>query len=352
MTNEDLAHLPRLTDTDLFARTRGLARAERRATAELVACLAELHRRDVVRREGYSCLFVYCRDALGMTGGEAYNRSAVAEAAARFPALCVALLEGDVSLTVARLVAPHLTADNHAGVLESVRGRTTSEVEVIVAALAPRPDARPLLRKLPPREALLTGTLPQPPAAVPAPPPPVVLRPPAPAVAPTAPDRYRLQVTIDGETAAVLRQLKDLLRHVVPSADEAEIVRRALAGLLSQVRKQKLGAAARPARKRRGVVDGSRHIPAHVKRAVWARDGGQCAFVSRGGRRCTERAFLEFHHRHPHALGGLPAVENVALRCRPHNIYEAEIDFGVGNKRVPATSANREPSFRNDGPPS
>ena len=35
----------------------------------------------------------------------------------------------------------------------------------------------------------------------------------------------------------------------------------------------------------------SRHIPREVKRAVWQRDGGECAFVSAGGRRCGERAF-------------------------------------------------------------
>jgi hypothetical protein len=65
-----------------------------------------------------------------------------------------------------------------------------------------------------------------------------------------------------------------------------------------------------------------------VKREVWRRDGGQCAFVARDGHRCTERAFLEFHHLQAHALGGPATADNISLRCRRHNQYEAELVFG------------------------
>ncbi|PYQ38866.1 MAG: hypothetical protein DMF77_23115, partial [Acidobacteria bacterium] len=75
-------------------------------------------------------------------------------------------------------------------------------------------------------------------------------------------------------------------------------------------------------------ADRQRDVPRHVQRAVSQRDGGQCAFVSKGGRRCTERTFLEFHHILPYAKGGLATVENISLRCRRHNQYEAELVFG------------------------
>ena len=60
---------------------------------------------------------------------------------------------------------------------------------------------------------------------------------------------------------------------------------------------------------------------------MWKRDAGQCAFVGPEGR-CTERGFLEFHHVEPHAVGGSPAVDNLELRCRAHNVHEAEPSFG------------------------
>ena len=47
------------------------------------------------------------------------------------------------------------------------------------------------------------------------------------------------------------------------------------------------------------------------------------------GRRCTERAFLEFHHRQPYAKGGEASFDNISLRCRRHNQYEAEVVFGA-----------------------
>ena len=47
------------------------------------------------------------------------------------------------------------------------------------------------------------------------------------------------------------------------------------------------------------TLGSSRHIPASVKRDVWRRDEGRCAYVGREGR-CTERGFLEYHHVRPH----------------------------------------------------
>src|SRR5206468_12990618 len=73
-----------------------------------------------------------------------------------------------------------------------------------------------------------------------------------------------------------------------------------------------------------------RYIPAHLKRAVWERDRGQCAYVSPGGQRCTARQGLEFDHIDPVARGGQATVDNLRLACRPHNQYAAERSFGEG----------------------
>jgi len=48
-----------------------------------------------------------------------------------------------------------------------------------------------------------------------------------------------------------------------------------------------------------------------------------------GGRRCAERGFLERHHVEPHAVGGEATVDNIQLRCRAHNAYEAELFYGL-----------------------
>ena len=68
-----------------------------------------------------------------------------------------------------------------------------------------------------------------------------------------------------------------------------------------------------------------------MKREVWARDGGQCAFVGAAGR-CSERGFLEYHHVIPFADGGTTDASNLQLRCRAHNAFEAEQWSGSGEE--------------------
>jgi hypothetical protein len=104
------------------------------------------------------------------------------------------------------------------------------------------------------------------------------------------------------------------------------VFERALDALLADLERKKLATTSSP-RPPREVVAGSRHIPAAVRREVWRRDGARCAFVGTVGR-CAERGFLELHHIVPFARGGQATVDNIELRCRAHNAYEAELSFG------------------------
>ena len=142
---------------------------------------------------------------------------------------------------------------------------------------------------------------------------------------PLAPERYKVQLTISRQTHDKLRRAQDLLRHAIPTGDLATIIDRALTLLVGDLERAKAAAVEHPRAARPGAA-GSRHIPAAVRRAVWRRDQGRCAFVGPHGR-CTERAFLEFHHVEPHAVGGPSTVENIHLRCRAHNMLEAEQYF-------------------------
>jgi hypothetical protein len=332
-----LASLRRLSDAELIARVNRLAARERRATALLVAHLAELATRDVHLRAGYSSLFVYCRDALVLSEHEAYNRIEGARAARRFPVILELLAAGSVNLTTLRLLGPHLTPENHGGVLESARGKRKAEVEEIVARLAPFPEVPAFIRKLPAAKPALPPPEARGPAAPLSPAPAFPTSPlqrqwPSGEVTPLAPDRYKLQLTIGGSTLEKLRLAKDMLRHAIPSGDDAAILDRAFTALLADLARSKFAAAEnpRPPRTAAAAAAGSRHIPAEVKRSVWLRDLGRCAFVGTDGRRCNERAFVEFHHVRPYAAGGEASVENIQLRCRRHNDYEARAYFATG----------------------
>jgi hypothetical protein len=261
-----------ISDEDLLRYVAHLARQERHATAQLIASLTELDARKLYLREG--CAY-YCN------------------------------------------------------LLQSARHKSRREVEQIVASLRPKPDVPTSIRKLPEQKVTKSrdaqcaeGTD-------------VVEAKPESArqvttvrqsvIAPLAPARYRMQFTMSEESYQMLLRAQKLLRHTIPNGDPAEIVDRALTLLVEHLEKTKCAATARP-RASCGVAAASRHIPAAVRRVVWARDGGQCAFVGAAGR-CTERGCLEFHHLVPHASGGPPTVGNIALRCRSHNQYEALQEF-------------------------
>jgi hypothetical protein len=326
MNENILATAARLSDDALLARIKLLAVRERDATVELVAHLAELDGRETFLGEGSGSLYKYCRDVLGYSEDAAWNRAATAGAVRLYPVIVGWLADGSLNITTVRILRPVLTPENHLAVLTEARRCSKKEVEVIAARLDPKPDVPSSIRKLPapfmPAPTLpLAEDGPAPPP--PAPPPPPVHRP---LIAPLTPERYRVQFTVSKETHDKLRHVQDLLCREIPDGDPAVIFDRALDLLVREVEKKKLAATKQP-RAPRGSKPGSRDVPAHVRRAVWKRDGGQCAFSGNSGR-CKERRYLEWHHLQPHGHQGPATVDNISLRCRAHNVYESELVFG------------------------
>jgi 5-methylcytosine-specific restriction endonuclease McrA len=329
-----------LSDADLLNEVKRLTALERQATSRLIAALGELDARRLYLGEGCSSLFTYCTQVLHLSEHAAYLRIEAARVARKWPLILELLADGALHLTAIGLLAPHLTADNHERVLAAARHRSKREVEEIVAALRPQSAVPSSVRKLPVAKASapakvdsqptreLTGAdlllrtrgieTTQP-----------VQEPHRDAVEirPLAPERYKVQFTVSSETHQKLREAQNLLRHCIPDGDVATIFERALTLLVNELHKAKHALADHP-RVTSPHAGVGRHIPASVKRQVWERDQGQCAFVGAVGR-CSERGFLEYHHRIPFSDGGATNLDNLELRCRAHNAFEAERWFGV-----------------------
>ncbi|MET0552719.1 MAG: hypothetical protein ABW221_06760 [Vicinamibacteria bacterium] len=342
MSNEPVPSVPalsRLTDDALTIAVHRFATEERTSTAQLVAHLAEFDARRLHLAAGFPSLFAYCCEVLRLSEHATYNRIEAARAARRFPGVIERLADGSLNLALVRILAPHLTAENNQRVLQEASGRTKREVEELVARLRPRPDVPARIRRMP-EDRAATGLQGQPSlstnaddvgespsTAVPATVTLVALKRHQPVVV-LAPGRYEVRFTVSGSTREKLRAAQDLLRHTIPDGDTAEVFDRALTVLIEALLKRKSGAA-QPSKQDRPTAAEARHVPAAVRRTVWLRDGGRCAFIGAGGRRCNTRAFLEFHHVKPYALGGTAAAGNIALRCRAHNLYEGELAFGT-----------------------
>ena len=350
MTNAEHA-LTALTDEQLLDRVRMMAAHERTSTADLIAGLVEVDARRLYLGQGYSSLFAYCTQALKLSEDAAYNRIRAVRVAAKWPEVVELIALGALSVTSVRILSEVLTDTNHAELFAAAAHKSKREVELIVATAHPQPAVAPSIRRLPqiaPQTANST-TQPDPlvsPAssdhsgdrsAAPPPASPKLTRPAT--LVPLSPDQYKVQFTMSKATHDKLRRVQDLMRHMNAKGDPAEIFDRALTVLLDHLERRKLGNVSRPRKKERRGRHHSRHIPAAVKREVWARDGGRCAYAGAAGR-CTETGFLEYHHVVPYADGGDANAANIQLRCRAHNAYEAESWFGR-----PTTVRERQPPY-------
>jgi len=150
-------------------------------------------------------------------------------------------------------------------------------------------------------------------------------------ITPLSEDRFWISFEIGDQTYERLQRAIALLRHAVPDGNVGDVFDRALDSLLRNLERSKFGAT---------------DAPRGDRRRVWKRDGGRCAFVGTHGR-CTETAFLEFHHIKPFARGGTSTIDNIELRCRAHNQREAELFFGMG---MPGMVRERVDSYGELGP--
>jgi HNH endonuclease len=370
-----ITHPSHLSNQELTTALRRLAQDEREATVALIVHLAEFDARRLYEPAGYSSLFKYCRAILRLSEDAVYNRIHSARAARRFPVIVDMLLARTLSPTTARLLARRLTTENHQELLSAASGLGKEDVEKLLAARFPEPDVKPSVRKVrttpavavPPMGAATpmgaaspmggapaigrcpaNGAAPEigaAPATLSSGPPeiagpvvgeaisysiPAAARP---TVRPIAAERYEVRFTATAETREKLRFAQDLLGHAIPNGDLAQVFDRALTVLIDQLVRRKFAVTPHP-RGSRGQANDSDDVPADVRRAVYVRDGGRCAFVSVDGHRCGERRFIEFHHVIPEAAGGKATVENIQLRCRAHNGHEVDLFFGPGMRRV------------------
>jgi hypothetical protein len=317
-----LTHLP---DQTLLCELKSLVTRDQVTTALLIAHLAEADARRLYAPAGYASLFNYCVEELHLSEESACRRIRAARVAREYPAVFDLLADGRLHLTAVDLLAPRLTAENAEDLLAAAVHKSRAGIERLLAERFPQPDLPTLITPLgAPTSAAQrspeTAAAPAPANSFPSPA--TVMH----KVAPLAPQRFAVQFTMDQEAHDDLLYAQALLGHALPNGDVAQVFARALKALIARLEQQKFARTERPRPCR--ASEHARQVPADVKRAVWERDGGQCTFVSEAGHRCESRTRLEYDHVEPVATGGHATVPGLRLRCRAHNQYAAEQQFG------------------------
>jgi 5-methylcytosine-specific restriction endonuclease McrA len=350
--------LSHLSNSALRAELSQAVEHERGCTANVIARLAEYQARRLYADDGYASMHAYCVEVLRFSDDAAWRRTRAAGTARNYPVIFEMLADGRLHLTAVCLLAPYLTEQNSEELLRAAVHKGRRAIEIMLAGRFPQPD-------LPTRVHVVSSSAPQAPthlanASVNGAPmtgldlsaspfelpvangsPPSNSAPgqpcaPAPArlhnvparVAALAPARFGLQVTIDQQTHDLLREAQELMSQCASGNDLSLVLRRALDLLVAHLRKSKFSDSVRPRAPRAGRGANRRYIPAHVRRAVWRRDGGRCTFIGDNGHRCEARKHIEFDHVLPVAQGGEPTIPNTRLRCRTHNQLEAERALG------------------------
>lgn len=327
----------------------------------------------------FSCksLFEFCTRELKLLECAAWFRTQAVRLLRTHPQVAAYLREGRMTMSTLVQLRKVLPKHEPAMVFGRCLGKSSRQVAKIVAELDPQKGRATTLRRYPEKKAAaatprpsreaspeIAGAIPtetvapaEPiaPAETTAPADPTAL-PPAPLLsiaasvakesAPNAPPLllvapvrplglkvrpinardYALNATVDQDFVDQLDRLKQLESHSVPTGDLVEIVRRAIQVAIEYRLKKKAAQTKNP---RNGRHADSDAIPAAVKRAVWERDGGCCAWIHPDGSRCGSRWMIEFDHIRALAHGGLSTIETVRLLCRDHNQQHERDVFGI-----------------------
>jgi hypothetical protein len=334
------------TAREFTNRLHHLLRSERNALAEFILALAEFDRRELWKQLGYPSLFPFLTRELGLSEGLAYFRMKACRLVRDFPEVIEPLRDGRLCVTNVVELSKVITPENRGEVVPRYFHVSKKEAEAITVSILPKPvvPTRTLVTAARPAALALEVTAPAEPkrdagvgtevlklvVAAPAAPEPASAPAPASArpraeVEPLTVDLARVHLTVPPRLLEKLAAARDALSHANPGATDAEVIEAALDALLAKAAKRK-GLSDRPLEKPRSSK-GDR-IPAHVKRAVWLRDGGRCQYKLAAGEICGSTYQLEYEHRVPRALGGPPTVDNITLHCRPHNLQRARETFG------------------------
>ncbi|ACG74763.1 HNH nuclease [Anaeromyxobacter sp. K] len=352
-----------------------LLRSERHAMAEFLVALAEFERRGLYRQRGHTSLFSFLHRELKLSAGSAQLRKTAAELINRLPAVEGALREGKLCLSSVCELAKVVTTENCAEILPRFFGLSSRDAAAVVASIRPveNPPRRevvvPIRATSAPAAVTTSAAAPAAASRDAASPAPArvalfhaheVRAPPSgraepverrasearPVAKPTSvdwldADQARIHLTVSKAFLKKLDAGRDALSHSMPGASRENVLEAALDLLLAE-RARRKGLTAKPQK----TVRPSRpdHVPAHVRREVWARDGGRCTFPLPSGEPCGATHQLELDHIVPRACGGASTADNLRIRCRGHNLEEARRVLGdeVMNAYAPRSTASRE----------
>lgn len=337
------------------------AKAFKRSEIELIEILEQVDRNRVYYHQGFSSLFKYTVDALGLSEEVAYIFINVCRKTREVPALKDAIKTGSITVSKAKKITSVLTPQNQNYWLAMAKTSTKRILEKTVASCAPVTAVREQLSYVNPNIEIkekvkvlnLEATSGHATLGL---------------EIPREKTRVQLQVGVSESLMLKLRRAQDLLSQKRQSAVGLEETLSAAIDLyiskndpLEKAKRQvmkgkvaaygvkpkldsksepkptrkpnsvsslKSGSVANPERKTKlteylqvpGLV--RKPVPAAIRHKLWIKSKGQCSHIDGNQQRCQIRRFLHIHHEKPVAQGGTNELSNLALLCAGHHRVE------------------------------
>jgi 5-methylcytosine-specific restriction endonuclease McrA len=332
-----------LSDNELTNRLRKLVPKEQDLTLEILPFPAEVGSRGLYLARGYGSLYEYCKGELGYTDASAWRRVRAALAIQRCPEAFESLTNGQVTMCTLGRVHKFISAE----VLSKIRGKSQAEVELIAAAYDAKgaaPDrTRPvMIPKAIDRRAdtknhdRLRSEVS---AAAGTDSPGTSLRSELAAKIERLEfeKKWKVEGVVSGRVKEKLDRCKLLLSSKYPNGIDYETLFDELTDVFLERKDPERRAKRKKATAKTGAdrAANTRYVPQHVKDKVWTRDGGKCAYVEAGGKRCNSTYNLQFdHYPVPFGRGGPSTVNNLRLLCAKHNRYTAKDVYGEVRRTV------------------
>lgn len=303
-----------LSKEDLLASSKNSVLLEREATADLIAHLREVERRMLFLEMGYSSLWEFGTQYLGLSEGACQRRIATMRLAREIPEVSVAIENGSLNLSTASQLQSFFQQEKKHGkkytieekteLLHSVQNLSKKECEKKLIQLSPESVTQERSRAL--NENLT-----------------------------------ELKVVLNQETLQMLQELKDLLAHQIPNATYSELISYLAKRGLEQITKKN---KKEPEQENPSIQQQASEIssppPAEVetgkrpyvkkkdRNLLFKRSLGQCEYISPDGKRCQSRHAIEIDHQVPLGRNGKSEFSNYRVLCKNHNVFSAVQVFG------------------------
>ncbi len=332
-------NLNSISDTQLFASFENLVRSERKITAQVLECIAEIDRRRLYLEKNFTSLFDYLVKNLGYSPGAAMRRIDGARLLRELPEVIEKVQNGSITLSQANQLERAsrelkknknevLSTKDKRALLLQIENTTQKQTEQILATSLDLPIT-PVQKETLHKDQSVT-----------------------------------LTITFTSEQMKILEQAQNMISHAVPNKNWANVVthlakrevsrrtntRQSFSQKVNQnqpsdgeptVLQPPTAVAAVKPQMRKSLISNSKKIlhtttqkrpaiPAAIRKEL-IQPTATCSHKDYQGKQCENKKFLQIDHIYSWSRGGGHEPQNLQVLCAAHNrlkyAREAKIQF-------------------------